>query len=374
MKEARFEQQVEPLKESQGAAKKDLEYLSEKEKEIESIEEMPELTIDRILIDNLLPKKEEGMDLYEYKKHKIDIEKILSIIRSQEDAFEKLNQRDRELAEKTSLPEDQKVVAASEEIFKETPNILKELGVLPRDFEEKNATLPPIKIEYDSDMNYSRYIDHSIANPPEDGEKKSYIQIGGFLLKRTATEILDKATEVGIKMSIADSIHIGLVYNIGHEYGHGIKYKYQPSDYTKASPFFERSKRIAGCPLPFDNPLDEEGLFSERFAQSIADQLTAQALKSKGYNEEEGYAIRKLVCRQEDNRLARYKELIDKGKEQGYSPSEISDFLLDIRIRLEDNGCEEEAEKIKYNFSSGGYYAPVFDKEQLQYIMDVEEQ
>lgn len=371
----KFEPQFEGQRETEAD---EIEKISKKEEQVEAevIENNPELTVDKKIIEDVMPealkkaKEEHGVSWSLHIEDYIDSDKIRSIIYSQESSFKDIEQQRQELAKRTPLPTEKIMIIKVKNIFQEMPELFERMDLTPNDVNVKAEPEPPMEVEYDPNLSYSRYIDHSIAKPRSPDEPpKSYLQIGGKQLQVPATKLRNKATELGVKMSVADSLEIASRHAVAHEYAHILSEQCKPDDYMKEHPFFERAEKISKPVLPIDEKSSQNSIFSERFAQSMADQAIFEHLQKQGYEEDVIYALKKEVGGQDSKKLAQYQEIIEVGQKQGFSTSEVSDFLLSARIVMDRNGHKEEAEKIDYNWRAAGYYAPVFDKEQLQYII-----
>lgn len=344
--------------------------VEEKEETTEKIDRLPEVSVSSDIIKQVAPEKQLEED-FDFNKE-IDLEKVLYIVESSNNKFEALDRYLKEEVEKTPLPNEEEVIMISEGLKEKAVDNLKELGILPSDFSEESVSLPTeIELDYNPERDYGRFLHHSVVleEDPSKKGKTSYLQIGGKVLRSNMTKLREELAQRGIEINEKDSLEISLSQLVGHEYGHYINGLYNPEDPSKEHPFAERAEEISEDKLNLDDQFEKEGVFSERFARSIADQLVTQQIESKGYSKEVAYNIRKVLDTENNSYVEKYVEMINKGKEKGYKPSDLSSLLLEIRSRLKDAGHKSVAEKIEYDCRKVGYYLPVFDREQLKYIM-----
>lgn len=375
----RILKQSETQNETEGVKDNILIENKEKESKKENLENLPELVIDKRIIKEVMPealekaKEEHGDSWYLYIEDYIDVDKARGIVYSQDVAFESREKKRQELINQALLPEDKLILGKIKNIFQEIPDQLKGLNLAPQDLHEKLLSSPPIEIEYNSEKNYARYIDSSIIQlASSDEQPKSYLQIGGRIIQETTAKLQNKIIELGLEITKEESLDIVLKHAMGHEYAHVLLQKYESENIMDNHPFFEKAKQISKSILTNEDDASsdiESPIFSERFAQSIAEQIIDQELRRKGYAEEIILVLKKEIGGQNDKIIKQYQEVIEVGQKQNAQSSEISNFLLYVHSALDRNGYEQEAEKIDYTWRNAGYYASVFDKEQLKFIM-----
>ncbi|MEI6864044.1 MAG: hypothetical protein WCK46_01565 [Candidatus Adlerbacteria bacterium] len=349
----------------------------------EAVESQPELRVIKdLFFEGAISVQEKDDSEFEgpRKKYTFDTEKLKSIIEKNKPVFDKLKAQKDARIERTPLPPSEKMEASAQHIFDEVMSDMKELNLYPPDFFEKEKSLSPLKLSYDADKGYGRYLDYKYFHNPEDPEAPSaIIDIGGKHIQNGATKIRDELSKIGISMSIDESIYIVTKHLVAHEYGHRVSDAYA-EDITKISldeeripmphPFYEKIAKLdRDNELRLPEKREAEGILDEQVSQSFAYHVLSKTLAAKGHSYAAIQAIHAVVGADKKS-VQEYKNFVAFTQQQGLEIAGVQKALADAQEKLPYPDNLETTDILRLEFRDVGYYLEPFDIEQLRFVVN----
>jgi hypothetical protein len=294
-----------------------------------------------------------------------------------------------EIADRTPIPAKELIEHELSALVATVPVALRATGILPVNFDEIEAPLLPIGVEYDALVDVSSYfrpallqeLRNDLAALGGEVEKllklkqgalsgdKNTIRMGGRYIQFMATH-LSEWPELKGSIAHEEAVKLALSHTFAHEYGHHIWTAFDTRTEGEHM-FLSRIRDVVAMPFSFEGlGRQEKEVLLELFSQSIANAYLERAYEKESRSLQYLPAILAVLNRRNDARVAQFTRLARLMESKKWHPRHIEEALSKARFTMREAGFTAQTRKLVLPWSDIGYHLPVMELEKLDWVVN----